>query len=168
MSAKPRLPAFLAAVVLAAAAGFGSHFEGRRLTAYQDVAGIWSICDGHTAGVKPGDTATDEQCQAWLQQEMGEALATVQRCVGRPMPLHVAIALTDFTYNEGAGAKGGKDGFCILKSGRPSTIRVLAQKGDWAGVCDQLRYWTKADGVEYQGLVVRREMERRICLGEPL
>lgn len=158
MSAKPRLPAFLVGVVLAAVAAFGSHFEGRRLTAYQDVAGIWSICDGHTAGVKPSDTATDSQCDAWLKQEMGGALDTVQRCIHVPLTMGQLVAFTDATYNLGATVVCG------------STLQRLANAGDLAGACRQLPRWVHAGGRAdpIPGLVKRRDSEMRLCLGEPL
>ena len=35
--------------------------EGCRLTAYQDVAGVWTIGFGHTKGVKAGDRITQYQ-----------------------------------------------------------------------------------------------------------
>lgn len=158
MSDKPKLPAFLAAIVVSAAALFGSHFEGRRLNAYQDVASVWSICDGHTAGVKPGDTATDSQCQAWLQEEMGTALATVQRCIHTPMSLGQLVAFTDATYNAGESIVCG------------STLQRLANAGDMTGACNQLPRWVHAGGSTnpVPGLVARREQERRMCLGQPL
>ena len=34
-------------------------FEGCRLEAYQDAAGVWTIGYGHTHGVKKGDVATE-------------------------------------------------------------------------------------------------------------
>ena len=158
MSAKPRLPTFLAAVVVAAAAAFGSHFEGRRLSSYQDVAGIWSICDGHTAGVKQGDQATDSQCDAWLKEEMGGALDTVQRCIRVPLTMGQLVAFTDATYNLGASVVCG------------STLQRLANAGDLVGACHQLPRWVHAGGrpEPVPGLVARRDREMKLCLGEPL
>jgi GH24 family phage-related lysozyme (muramidase) len=154
MNKKPA--AFLIAVVLAAVTAFGGHFEGRRLVAYQDVANVWSLCDGHTKGVKPGDTATTEQCDAWLREEMGDALATVQRCIRTPLSLGQLVAFTDATYNLGPAVVCG------------STLQRLANAGDLPGACNQLPRWNKAGGKVVAGLTQRREMERRICLGEPL
>jgi len=38
--------------------------EGLRLSAYQDVAGIWTIGYGHIRGVGRGMTITDDQAMA--------------------------------------------------------------------------------------------------------
>lgn len=169
MNKKPA--GFLLAAVLAAVAAIGGHFEGRptqdgHAVAYADVAGVWSICNGHTKGVKPGDTATLQQCDAWLQEEMGEALATVQRCITWPLNMGQLVAFTDATYNLGPDVVCG------------STLQRLANAGDLVGACRQLTEaknakgepngWTYAGGVRSAGLIKRRTIEQRICLGEPL
>lgn len=154
MNKKPA--GFLLAAVLAAVATIGGHFEGRRLVAYQDVVNVWSLCDGHTAGVKPGDTATPAQCDAWLQEEMGEALATVQRCIIRPLNMGQLVAFTDATYNLGPAVVCG------------STLQRLANAGDLVGACNQLPRWNHAGGKVVDGLTQRRVLEQRICLGDPM
>ena len=50
------------AATIAAIVAFIGPWEGRRYTAYQDIVGVWTICEGHTKGVKAGDVATDAQC----------------------------------------------------------------------------------------------------------
>jgi lysozyme len=154
MSKKPA--AYLLGAVIAVAAAFGTHFEGQRLTAYQDTGGVWTLCDGHTAGVRPGDTATSAQCQAWLQQEMGDALATVQRCITTPLSLGQLAAFTDAAYNAGPAIVCG------------STLQRKANAGDVAGACAELPRWVYAGGKVLPGLVARREAERKLCMGEPL
>lgn len=154
MNKKPA--GYLLAAVLGASALIGAHFEGRKLVAYQDVAQVWSICDGHTKGVKPGDTATPAQCDAWLQAEMGDALATVQRCIHAPLSMGQLVAFSDAAYNLGPAVVCG------------STLQRLANAGDLAGACNQLPRWNHAAGKVVAGLTRRRELERRICLGEPL
>ncbi|HHP7177414.1 TPA: glycoside hydrolase family protein, partial [Pseudomonas aeruginosa] len=41
--------------------------EGRSLVAYVDPVGIPTICEGITAGVRLGDRATPQQCDALLE-----------------------------------------------------------------------------------------------------
>lgn len=69
-----KLPRKLVAGALAASIALSgalvAHFEGTRYTAYQDVTGTWTICDGHTRGVKAGDTATLQQCAAWRYEDL--------------------------------------------------------------------------------------------------
>jgi lysozyme len=44
--------------------------EGCRLTAYKDTVGVWTIGYGHTKGVFPGMTITQEQAEEWLREGM--------------------------------------------------------------------------------------------------
>lgn len=150
-----------AAVIATAVA---AHFEGRTYTAYRDVGGVWTICDGHTRGVHEGDTATDAQCKAYLADDMRIADETVSRCYPTPPSNAVKAALNDLAFNEGPGKRGVKDGVCVLKSGRWPTIRTRAHAGDWRGVCNGLMAWDKADGKVLPGLVKRRAAERDLCL----
>jgi GH24 family phage-related lysozyme (muramidase) len=66
------------------------------------------------------------------------------------------VAFTDATYNLGPSVVCGSD------------LQRLANAGDLPGACNQLPRWNKAGGKVVDGLTQRREMERRICLGDPL
>lgn len=154
----------IAAVVLLAAGAVAAHFEGYVPHGYSDVVGVVSACRGHTGtDVKLGEKYTPEQCEAWFRQDLAIANATVHRCVTRSMPPNVEAALTSFTYNVGPGRVGVKDGFCWLKNGRQPRIRILANAGDWAGVCNQFQYWTSAGSKWRRGLERRRAAERALC-----
>ena len=101
-----------------------------------------------------------------LQRDAGEAERIVQRCARVPMYQHEFDAYVSLAYNVGAGRAGVKDGFCVLKSGAPSTIvrRLLA--GDYEGACNAILSWDKFQGRPLRGLTLRRERERAQCLGE--
>jgi GH24 family phage-related lysozyme (muramidase) len=43
-----KLAAAALAAALAIAGGLVAHWEGTRYTAYQDITGVWTICEGHT------------------------------------------------------------------------------------------------------------------------
>lgn len=140
--------------------------EGLLLHAKPDIAtGQANICYGETHGVKFGQTATREECVALLKKQ-GEptAEATVDSCIPPQPTAGVRAALIDFAYNEGGGRKGGKDGLCVLKSGKWSTIRRRAVAGNWRGVCYAFMEWTKAGHKQLPGLVARRTRERDMCL----
>jgi len=47
--------------------------EGCRLTAYQCTSGVWTIGNGHTAGVKKGDKITQAQAEKFLLEDTLEA-----------------------------------------------------------------------------------------------
>lgn len=111
-------------------------FEGRRLVAYKDAVGIWTIGYGHTGPVdgKPiteGMTITDEKAEELLALDAAPLLKAVE---GRSIV--EGAALVSFGFNCGLGALG----------------RVL--RGE-----SQLETFTKAKGKELPGLVTRRKLE---------
>ena len=126
-------------------------FEGRSLVAYLDPVGIPTICDGITAGVSLGQTATDAECDSLLAGELGAALAAVDSYTLHPQPDTRRAALASFVYNVGAGAFAR------------STLLRLLNAGDVAGACAELSRWVFAGGRELAGLVRRRAVERALC-----
>ena len=126
-------------------------WEGRRYTAYQDIVGVWTICEGHTKGVKAGDVATDAQCDEMAAQDVAEHNAGIRACITRPMPQNVEIAFTSLAFNAGVGA------FC------GSTALRRYNAGDDTGACDALNMWVRAGGKVVKGLVNRRAAESALC-----
>lgn len=158
----------VAGVSILLALGFTAGWEGKTNHAIRPVpSDPWTICHGHTKGVKEGDTATDEQCDKWLQEDLVEAALIVDSCIVAPdwAPLTPErhAALTDFALNVGPGRKGVKDGLCILKNGQHSTIRRMAAAGNWPQVCAGFLQWVRAGGVFYRGLERRRIATRALC-----
>ncbi|MEJ2895801.1 lysozyme [Bordetella avium] len=144
----------IAAGVVSAAVALVAAWEGRSLIAYADPVGIPTICEGFTHGVKLGDVATPERCDALTEQEVRRALAVVDGSVPRPLPDSVRVALASFVYNVGPGAYGG------------STLTRKLRAGDLAGACRELPRWVYAGGTKLRGLERRRDAEMRICLSE--
>lgn len=136
----------------ALATGVISQFEGRELRAYQDIVHVWTICDGETKGVKPGDVATPAECDAKLARNLVTYEAGLDRCLTAPVPGKVKVAFLSWTYNVGVGAA------CS------STLIRKANAGDIRGACDQLLVWNRAGGKYVQGLANRRAAERSLCL----
>ena len=52
-------------------------FEGLHLTAYRCPAGIWTIGWGHTAMVREGQQISEEQAEAFLQEDLGYVANTL-------------------------------------------------------------------------------------------
>lgn len=100
-----------------------------------------------------------------LQRDASEAERIVRRCAPVPMHQHEFDAFVSLAYNVGPGKAGVKDGFCVLKSGRPSTIVRLLLAGDYAGACRAILDWNKFQGRPLRGLTLRRERESAQCLG---
>ena len=138
--------------VMAAAVALVAAWEGRSLVAYADPVGIPTICEGYTHGVKLGDVATPQQCDALTEQEVSRALAVVDRSTQRQLPDGVRVALVSFVYNVGPGAYGG------------STLARKLRAGDLAGACRELPRWVYAGGKKLRGLERRRQAEMQICL----
>lgn len=138
--------------VIAAAVGLVAAWEGRSLVAYADPIGIPTICEGYTQGVRLGDVATPEQCDALTEQEVRKALAVVDGSTPSRLPDGVRVALASFVYNVGPGAYGG------------STLLRKLRAGDVAGACNELPRWVYAGGRKLRGLERRRQAEKQICL----
>jgi lysozyme len=115
--------------------------EGLRLTAYRDSAGVPTIGFGHCAGVKMGDTITEDQAEAFFQADAAPLLELVKH-----LPIIEAAALLSFGFNCGLGA---------LQRYLAGTI-VARDGAFWAG---NLQYGRMAGGVISAGLVSRRRLE---------
>jgi GH24 family phage-related lysozyme (muramidase) len=126
--------------------------EGLRLVAYQDVAKVWTICYGETAGVRAGDRATKEYCDTRLAKSVQAHATRMQKCVVVDVPERSLVGLVSFGYNVGSGA------FCR------STLVKKLNAGALAAACNELPKWVYAGGVKWRGLVNRRAWERGECL----
>lgn len=140
----------IAAVTMAAAMAMG--FEGNSPTPYRDVGGVPTVCYGHTGGIE-SRRYSDDECQAFLKNDMAEANASVHRCITAPMTVGQEASLTDAAYNIGP----------VIVCG--STLQRKANAGDWAGACAELSRWVNAGGRQLPGLVRRRAAERALCEG---
>jgi lysozyme len=124
----------------------------KHLRAYQDIVGVWTICDGITKGVRRGQTETTAGCLARQEQELIAHAAPVLACTpglrGRPHQLAAAVSLA---YNIGAR------GYCR------STIARRFNAGEWRRGCDAFLAWNKAGGRVIRGLANRRAAERALC-----
>lgn len=128
-------------------------WEGRELKAYRDVVGIWTICDGDTANVRPGQVASDSECDARLERQLIAHAAPVLKCTpsleDKPNALAAAASLA---YNIGTAA------YCR------STVDRRFDAGNTRAACDAFLAWRFAGGKEIRGLLNRRKAERTICL----
>lgn len=139
---------------LAAAIALIGTWEGVRTVAYRDIVGVPTVCFGETRGVKMGDRYTMEECRAMLGDGIVEFERGIRKCLKAPdaVPETVYVSFLSVAYNIGQGA------FC------GSSMARKANAGDYRGACDALLAWNKAGGRVVQGLVNRRQDERRICL----
>lgn len=129
-------------------------FEGCRLHAYQDVAGIWTIGWGETHGVKPGMVWTQAQADAVLRNRVAQFLLGVYRRA--PMlwlePPERAAACGSLAYNIGLGAFNA------------STVKRKTNEGEWLAAAKAFLLWNKSGGRVIYGLTLRRRAESRVYL----
>ena len=151
-STKGGLIGAAAATVIAAAVSIVQPWEGRELKAYQDIVGVWTICDGETRGVKPGQVATPAECDQMLYRTLTEFKIGLDKCLTYPVPTKTGAALLSWTYNVGVGAACG------------STLVRKANAGDLRGACNELPKWNRAGGKVIRGLTNRRLAEQKLCL----
>ena len=129
-------------------------WEGCRLSAYPDPASggaPWTIGYGHTgANVVPGLTITQEQAEAWLEQDAAEAAGAVERLLsGVALTPRQRDALISFCFNVGAGAL------------ERSTLRkrLLAGEAPTVVIAQELPRWHKGPNGPVEGLKRRRAAE---------
>ncbi len=137
------------------AVGLVGGFEGLRQNAYPDPATKgppWTICYGHTEGVKPGDRHTVEECKALLISDLAIYAGGIEGCVTVPLSDERFVALTSFAFNVGVGAA------C------KSSVVKLINAGRTRAGCDALMKWNRAAGIVFPGLTRRRAAERELCL----
>lgn len=126
-------------------------FEGYHPTAYSDPVGILTVCYGHTGDVEQ-KTYTRAECEALLKADTLNALNGVNRSVNVKISNQERAAYTSFVFNVGEGAF------------KKSTMLKKINSGDRVGACNELSKWVYARGIKFNGLVKRREAERKLCL----
>lgn len=126
-------------------------FEGCRLKAYQDEAGVWTIGWGETAGTKEGMVWTQEYADAMLRRRAAWFLTkTIKACPQLlKEPYTRQAACGSLCYNIGVGAWQ-----------HVCSVRRLTARGDYKAAAECFKRWNKAGGKTSRILTLRREAER--------
>lgn len=139
------------------AAEIAKVFEGFKAKPYKCPAGIWTIGYGTTRypdgkKVKSTDKIIDVKlAEVYLQYELEHSLSAVLRyCPRLVLNDNRLAAITDFTYNLGAGAL------------QNSTLRKRLNQQDWISAKKELMKWVHGGGRVLPGLVKRRELEAKL------
>ena len=114
-------------------------FEGCKTEAYLCSAGVPTIAFGRTKNVKMGDTCTQEQADAWLEEELEEYTGYVNDAVTQTLD----------------------------QNQRSSTLLRVLNEGKMQEVPQQMRRWNKANGKVLPGLERRRLAESMLFEGDP-
>jgi lysozyme len=134
------------------------HFEGLRIKAYQDIAGVWTIGWGHTGkGAIPGMSIGIEEAEDLLRHDVALAESIVKMATAGMMVTQGQFdALVSFAFNLG-GPK-------LMQSSLLKKMRA----GNLAGAAEEFLKWTKATvagkKIDVPGLVARRTAERELFL----
>lgn len=135
-------------------------WEGREYVPYQDVGGVWTVCDGITGpDVVLGKTYTDAECDHLLAKHVRKFEIGVNRALRVDVPVETKAAFVSFAYNVGLGAFNR------------STLLRKANAGDLREACEELSRWVFVQGQRVRGLENRRVRgdktrisERTMCL----
>ena len=133
------------------------NFEGKRLAAYDDGVGVWTIGFGTTVypnGIKvmKGDTCTEAQAKTYMAHDLKKFEATVNKAVTVQLNQNQFDALVSLAYNIGTNAFS------------KSTLVKKLNANDIRGAADQFDVWVNAGGKRMQGLVNRRAREKALFI----
>ena len=133
------------------------NFEGKRLMAYDDGVGVWTIGFGTTIypngiKVKKGDVCTEAQAKAYMAYDLKKFELAVNNTVNVSLNQNQFDALVSLAYNIGTNAF------------KNSTLVKMLNAGDYRGAANQFDVWVNAGGKRMQGLVNRRTKEKALFL----
>jgi GH24 family phage-related lysozyme (muramidase) len=133
-------------------------FEGCKLTAYQDIVGVWTIgygiTDGAGVGIKPaqGMTITQDRAEDLLRQAVDQFAEKVDALIDVKVTPNEFGACVSLAYNIGPNAFA------------KSTVLRELNVGHKDKAAAAFRMWNKAGGEVIKGLVNRREAEIKLFL----
>lgn len=132
--------------------------EGVKYTPYVDIAGVLTVCYGHTGrDVIKGKKYTPEECLGFLKDDTERHMARVLSCSSTEPTPNQLIGFTSFDFNTG--------GWCGSRSNREFN------KGNFSEACRAMAYspsgkpaWSYINGSTYvDGLHKRRIREMNMC-----
>ena len=132
-------------------------FEGKRLVAYDDGTGVWTIGCGtirypNGNAVKKGDICTDAQVDQYFSNDLVKFENSVNSLVKVPLTQNQFDALVSFSYNVGAANLAA------------STLLKKLNAKDYTGAANEFARWNKAGGKVMNGLTKRRNAEMELFL----
>lgn len=139
-------------------------FEGCRLRAYRDSAGVTTIGYGTTriAGqpVKPTLTISQAEAEILLQSQVEEHWRAAEKHIlhADELSQYQVDALASFVYNVGPDGTPQHPGFGT------STLLKLLNKRQYKAAADEFLRWDKSGGKRLRGLTRRRQAERELFL----
>lgn len=132
--------------------------EGCRRDPYKCPADVLTYGIGATEASGEKIDVSKKYSDAEIAKRWVKDIQIAEKCVnlygnGRSMPQGAFEAMASITFNVGCGTM------------KKSTLFKMANKGYKPEMCEQFSRWVYAGGKKLNGLVTRREKERRLCLG---
>ncbi|MGO2497764.1 MAG: lysozyme [Vibrio litoralis] len=152
MQISKRVMAAISAAALSIASAMIVDLEGVEYTPYYDVAGVLTVCYGHTGDDIEDRTYSEEECQELLDSDLTRIASLIDPNIYADISVTQRAALYSFTYNVGPTAFNN------------STLLKKLNANDMAGACSELHRWIYAGGKKWKGLMNRREIEEAVCL----
>ena len=139
-------------------------FERCELAAYPDPktgGAPWTIGWGRAHGVRPGDTCTREQADAWFEEDVASFERDVESLVTVSLEQWQFGALVSFAYNVGSDI----DEDTKAEGLGDSTLLKKLNAGDYVGAAEEFLKWVSPGSSVERGLRRRRRAERAMFLG---
>jgi len=124
-------------------------FEGLRLEAYRDAAGVATIGYGHTHNVRMGDRITCWYAKDLLKEDIAYFEDQVRQ-LGVARTEGQLDALVSFAFNLG-----------MRRLKESTLLHVVREGGSKEQIKREFKRWVYADGQLLKGLVKRREWEAK-------
>jgi lysozyme len=146
--------------------------EGVVYHAYPDLGGVWSICSGTAHGVKPGQVATGEECDAMTAADLMKAATIVLRVSPKlkaPEHHNQLRAVIRFQNNTGKYPVSSAHVWFNAGQYRKGCDALLAYNGIISGkpIRGAIQVRRLKDGRYFnviRGLNNRRQAEHAICI----
>ncbi len=118
---------------------------------YRCLSGRWTIGYGHTQSVRSGMSATQEECEDFLKEDLKRTGAHIRQSVSVPLTQPQFDALVSFVFSVG-----------VVKF-RKSSLLTKLNKGDYNAIPAEIMRWNRAkvegEIVTLSGLTRRRAAE---------
>jgi len=135
------------------ASAFIKSHEGCKLTAYQDLGGVWTCGWGSTGpDVAKGTVWTQKQADFRLELDLGKIELAVGKLLNKTLSEQSLAALDSFAYNLGHGALAS------------SHLLKCVNSGDYIGAAKAFLAWDHVGKAEVKGLLIRRLEEAALFL----
>ncbi len=124
-------------------------FEGLKLSAYRDAAGVVTIGYGHTWNVRMGDQISKYWARELLERDVAKVEEQIDT-LGLVLTQGQTDALVSLVFNIG---------FDKFKSS--TLLKLIRNGGSVNQICKEFHRWVYAGGRRLRGLEVRRAWESK-------